>query len=89
MSKIKKMWNSFVAELKVGSLRAIFFLAILCALPMFIYSILGSIFFGITLEPSLGLWLPFIPSGLCMLYIGIVSFLGLGKWFIGLFKKKK
>ncbi|NJO89543.1 MAG: hypothetical protein HC831_11785 [Chloroflexia bacterium] len=86
--KMKKTWEEFTKGLKSGNVRSLFFLSMASAIPMFLISILGSIFFGIELDPNNPwVWIPLIPSGIGMLYIAIISILGFGKWFIWIFKK--
>ncbi len=46
--KLKKIWEG----VKKGDNRSLLLVAIVSALPVFLYSILGSIFFGITLSGS-------------------------------------
>ena len=44
--KLKQLWEG----IKKRDPRSLLFLALICAIPVFLYSILGSILFGITLS---------------------------------------
>jgi len=86
MKKLEQLWEG----IKLGDIRSLFFAAMICTIPVFLYSILGSIFFGITLSgDDIGIHLASAPLYLILGYL-FLRFLYLIFWvwtFKKIFKK--
>ncbi len=94
-AKLKIFFKDLWEGIKVGDVRSLFFAAVISILPVFLYSILGSIFFGLTISGFYDLPIIMIilmvPFLIIMGYLaGMSLYVMIWKWILRpLIKKNK
>ena len=86
-TKLKKFFKDLWEGIKIGDVRSLFFAAGISILPVFLYSILGSIFFGLTIsgfyELPIILIILMIPFALIMTYLaGMALYVMIWRWLL-------